>query len=165
MSKCVYSSLSSYQGKIYWTFPPRKIAWGKRNRTSLMRGRVWIGVVRQQSITWANIDPDRCHHMASLNHNELSILTANNKNNAMCNFQPLGLSVTCHPIGTEPMPCSQCYLITKEKKLIKISSVVRFFLLVNAHNFTRVCQTDIICKQKLVMVFPLYTHELFFLQS
>ena len=31
-----------------------------------------IGVVRQQAITWANVDPDLCHHLASLGHNELS---------------------------------------------------------------------------------------------
>ena len=27
---------------------------------------------RQQAITWANVDPDLCHHMASLGHNELT---------------------------------------------------------------------------------------------
>ena len=26
----------------------------------------------QQAITWANVDPDLCRHMASLGHNELS---------------------------------------------------------------------------------------------
>ena len=31
--------------------------------------------VRQQAITWANIDPDLCRHMASLDHNELSIVS------------------------------------------------------------------------------------------
>ena len=28
--------------------------------------RKWLG-----AITWAHVDPDRCHHMASLGHNEL----------------------------------------------------------------------------------------------
>ena len=26
----------------------------------------------QQAITWANVDPDLCRHMASLGHNELT---------------------------------------------------------------------------------------------
>ena len=30
----------------------------------------WLGVVRQQAITWANVDPDLCHHTASPGHNE-----------------------------------------------------------------------------------------------
>ena len=33
--------------------------------------RYWIGAVRQQAITWANVDPDLYCHMASLGHNEL----------------------------------------------------------------------------------------------
>ena len=28
----------------------------------------------QQVITWANVDPDLCHHMASLGHKEFKIL-------------------------------------------------------------------------------------------
>ena len=32
----------------------------------------WLGAVRQQAITWANVDPDLCLHMVSLGHNELS---------------------------------------------------------------------------------------------
>ena len=34
--------------------------------------QVMLGVVRQQVITWAHIDPDLCPHMASLGHNELN---------------------------------------------------------------------------------------------
>ena len=33
--------------------------------------QVMIGAVRQQAITWTNVDPDLWHHMASLGHNEL----------------------------------------------------------------------------------------------
>ena len=33
--------------------------------------RQWLGAVRQQAITWTNIDLDLCHHMASQDHNEL----------------------------------------------------------------------------------------------
>ena len=31
----------------------------------------WLGPVRQQVITWANVEPDLCRHMASLGYNEL----------------------------------------------------------------------------------------------
>ena len=34
----------------------------------------WANVDRQQAITWANVDPDLCRHMASLGHNRLSRL-------------------------------------------------------------------------------------------
>ena len=33
--------------------------------------RWWLGAVRHQAITWANVDPELCHYMASLDHNEL----------------------------------------------------------------------------------------------
>ena len=34
--------------------------------------RQWLGAVRQQAITLANVDPDLCPHMASLGLNELN---------------------------------------------------------------------------------------------
>ena len=33
------------------------------------RFRYWLGAVRQQAITWANVYPDLCRHLASLGHN------------------------------------------------------------------------------------------------
>ena len=33
----------------------------------------WLGAVRQQAITWANVDPDLCRHMVSLAYNELKL--------------------------------------------------------------------------------------------
>ena len=33
--------------------------------------RYWLGAVRQQAITWANVDSDPWRHMTSLGHNEL----------------------------------------------------------------------------------------------
>ena len=36
--------------------------------------QVMAGAVRHQTITWANVDPDLCRHMASLGHNELILL-------------------------------------------------------------------------------------------
>ena len=34
--------------------------------------RWWLGAVRQQAITWTNVDPDLCTHMASPGHNKLT---------------------------------------------------------------------------------------------
>ena len=33
--------------------------------------RLWLDAIRQQSTTWANVDPDLCRHMASLGSNGL----------------------------------------------------------------------------------------------
>ena len=30
-----------------------------------------VAAAKQQAITWANVDPDLCHHMASQGHSEL----------------------------------------------------------------------------------------------
>ena len=34
--------------------------------------RYWLGAVRQQAITWDNVDPDRYRQMVSLGLNELT---------------------------------------------------------------------------------------------
>ena len=34
--------------------------------------REWLGAFRQQTITKANVDPNLCYHMASINHTELT---------------------------------------------------------------------------------------------
>ena len=43
-----------------------KLLSGEYHRTPLMISqhwfRLWLGAVRQQAITWANIDPDLCHY-------------------------------------------------------------------------------------------------------
>ena len=33
--------------------------------------QLWLGAIRQQAITWANVDPSLCGQMASLGLNEL----------------------------------------------------------------------------------------------
>ena len=50
-------------------------------------------LVRQQAITWANVDPDLCRHMASVGHNEL----INNKNldNGNPNTSPWNRDMGC----------------------------------------------------------------------
>ena len=56
-----------YIGHSLWTCPQVNTAkphWWLVN----------IGSGRQQAITWANVNPNLCCHMASLGHNELTIL-------------------------------------------------------------------------------------------
>ena len=48
--------------------------WDECHRTLLISQhwfRLWHGDVRQQAITWANVDPYLCFHMASPGHNGL----------------------------------------------------------------------------------------------
>ena len=35
--------------------------------------RQWLGAIQAKAITWANVDPDLCHHMVTLCHNELNM--------------------------------------------------------------------------------------------
>ena len=53
---------------------------GECRWTLLMRSQLcsrwWLGAVKQ-AITWAKVDPDPCCHMASLYHNELTLLLLN----------------------------------------------------------------------------------------
>ena len=37
--------------------------------------QVMLGAIRQQAITWANVDSVLCHHLASLGPNELTLLS------------------------------------------------------------------------------------------
>ena len=54
-----------------------KLFWGECHWTSLMTSQhwswQWLGAVRQQAITWTNVDQDLCGHMVSLGHDELNI--------------------------------------------------------------------------------------------
>ena len=49
---------------------PVKLPWGECHKTSLIRSqhwfRWWLGAVRQQTITWANVDQDSWRLMSSL---------------------------------------------------------------------------------------------------
>ena len=63
----------------------RLVAWqlivkslsGTCHKTSLMISQYWfrlcLDAVRQQAITWTNVEPGLCKHMASPDHNELNI--------------------------------------------------------------------------------------------
>ena len=54
---------------------PKKLPSDECHKTLLMISqhwfRWWLGAVRQQAITWANVDPDLCCQMASLGLSEL----------------------------------------------------------------------------------------------
>ena len=43
---------------------------------SQYRFRQWIVAVSLEAITWGNVDPDLCNHMASLGHNEIKAIFA-----------------------------------------------------------------------------------------
>ena len=49
-------------------------AYGEINERSFRNPhpRKRLGAIRQQAITWANVDPVLCHHIESLGHNELT---------------------------------------------------------------------------------------------
>ena len=47
--------------------------WMSQNTFDKSKFRYWFGTIRQQAITWTSVDPDLCHHVASLGHN-VSIL-------------------------------------------------------------------------------------------
>ena len=66
--------------KLKWRVDIFKIVceiapWDKCHMSSLVFSQhwltLWLSNVRHQAITWANVDPDLCRHMASLSHNEL----------------------------------------------------------------------------------------------
>ena len=61
---------------LYWLVSSHRLRimpWDECQGTSPMISqhwfRLWLGTVRQQAITWANVDPDLCRHTASLGHN------------------------------------------------------------------------------------------------
>ena len=47
------------------------LGWMLQNLTNEKWTLVQVMLIRQQTTTWANADPDLCRHMASLGHNEL----------------------------------------------------------------------------------------------
>ena len=81
--------------------------------------RQWLGAVRQQAITWANVDPDLWRQMASLGHNELKrhhltgigIPTVNLRQSDKF----LGLSWGI------PMPMRRCFLSEERPRIPSLS--------------------------------------------
>ena len=53
-----------------------KLFSGECHKTSLMKSQnwfsQWLGAIRQQAISWTNVDPDLCCHMALLGNNSFS---------------------------------------------------------------------------------------------
>ena len=73
--------ISKFQGNFsYWWLRYRisceiALRWLSLDLTD-GKFREWLGAIRQQAITWANVDPDLCRHMASLGPSELSSVSA-----------------------------------------------------------------------------------------
>ena len=75
---------SNFKSMIFKLIIQTVLAWalavkllsGKYHRTLLMRNqhwfRLWLGAIRQQAITWSNVDPVLCGHKMSPGHNELT---------------------------------------------------------------------------------------------
>ena len=45
--------------------------YGSDFRSVILQHMLWIKFMKQQGITWDNVDPDLCHYAASLGHNML----------------------------------------------------------------------------------------------
>ena len=57
--------------------------------------RLWLGAVRQQAITWVNVDQGLCRHMASLSLNELTVVIRHHCNMSIIIKHDIVLLV-CH---------------------------------------------------------------------
>ena len=68
---CNLKYSNSYHGWLSWVFLVKSPA-VECHKISLVTGqywsRQWLVAIRQQ--TWANVDPDLCRHLASLDHND-----------------------------------------------------------------------------------------------
>ena len=69
---------NSFYELISWV-SSTKLVLGKCHRIQLMKSqhrlRYWLGAIRQQAITLANVDQDLCHHMVPQDHNELKTVS------------------------------------------------------------------------------------------
>ena len=66
--------LYSLYRRVAWALSVKLLS-GECHRTSLLRShhcfRWWLGAVRPEAIIRTYVDPDLCHHIASLGYNEL----------------------------------------------------------------------------------------------
>ena len=60
--------------------------------------RQWLGAVRHQAITWANVDPDLCRCLVSLGHNELINLCVLKGFEKIWRYISM-VSITCQNLG------------------------------------------------------------------
>ena len=61
---------NSLYESISWVLPAKLL--GMHQTPINGKSRLWLGAIRQQAVTWVNIDQDLYHHMLSLSHNELT---------------------------------------------------------------------------------------------
>ena len=78
----------------------------KSTLVQVMACAVW-----QQAITWANVDPDLCRHMALLGHNELKITRVSRKRECMRSLKEKIIQLVAVISVSSTARC--CYSITQ----------------------------------------------------
>ena len=67
-----------------------KLLSGECHKNSLIETQYWfsywLASTKQQAITWANLDPDLCHHMVSLSRNDFKQLNMYTVNEVLKDF-------------------------------------------------------------------------------
>ena len=99
--------------------------------------RQWIGAVRQQAITWANVDPDPCRHMASLGRNELTHCGTGMPHGIRDLLSSLFQIMACSLFSTKPLPepvVTYCQLDPQEHISMKYNLKFKHF-----HSWKYVC--------------------------
>ena len=70
----------------------------------------WLTAIRQQAITWANVDPELCHHMVLLGHNELNIQFIQLSNSYTTLVRKKQINKLCH-IKFDDLQNMQIYVL------------------------------------------------------
>ena len=85
--------------------------------------RQWLGAIRQQPITWANVDPDLWYHMVSLGHNELKLiyLTLNGQSKSGWDQSTMTATMVVSIWNTYFIPQGQIKNMAKTKEIIEIT--------------------------------------------
>ena len=99
--------------------------------------RQWIGAVRHQAITWANVDPDPCRHMASLGRNELTHCGTGMPHGIRDLLSSLFQIMACSLFSTKPLPepvVTYCQLDPQEHISMKYNLKFKHF-----HSWKYVC--------------------------
>ena len=78
---------------LLWNCHQMNVTGPSDDKSTLVQVMVWC----RQAITWANVEPDPCRHMASLGHNELTHL-------------PLVLSICISELGQALVQIKACRL-------------------------------------------------------
>ena len=85
-------------------------------QNTIMLWRIWLGPLRQHAITWANVDPDLCRHLASLGHNELDVMWRQISGSTLAQIMACCLAGPSHYLN-------QCWLIITEVQHICLDNL------------------------------------------